>query len=324
MNHPDQIPEQFYDNDQVLTDDGRIYRVIGNVASPDSFIGFNLYSPSHDASEDRTFRGRPYVRNRVEDPPRPYDDALQAYGVVPKDAVVEHFDALSAARDGNASFRGTVWHDLYNGLVALFGEDAVGVLGSALPGLHLTSQGKVKNDVDFFIEGLDNIPVLAAHLPQLRGQFGFTEYSAESEDKIRGGWQEVFTHPDNSLDKIMQRRWSGMQIVQGAGRVVLNTLRFRDKSVNTSLDVVDPTRVITPNISVSGVTTDTCKANLWPRTFRVDSDLGELPVHLLWWKLCSPVRDQDEVTLRGDLVDVDGQAALRIINYAKHSIQIHS
>lgn len=198
------------------------------------------------------------------------------------------------------------------------------MLGSALPGLHLTSAGQVKNDVDFFIEGLGNIPVLEANLPEIRKQFGFTEYSAESEEKIRRGWEQVFTNPDNSYAKIMQRRWSGMQIVQETGKVVLNTFRFRDKNVATSLDVVDRTRLIEPNVSVSGVTTDAAKANLWPRTFTVDSDAGRLPVHFLWWKLCSPVREQDEVTLRGDLVDVDGHEALRISNFENHSIHIHS
>lgn len=317
-----EIPNQFYDNDQVLIDDGRIFRVIGNVASDESFIGFNLYAP--DANGERTFRGEPYTRRRVEDAPRPFDDALDAYGVVAKDRVVEHFDALKAAQDGNASFRGTVWHDLYSGLVDIFGRDAVGVLGSALPGLHLNNEGQVRNDVDFFIEGLGNIPVLRTHLPEIRRRFGFTEYSAESEAKIEGGWKQVFTNPDNSYDKIMARRWSGMQIVQGAGRVVLNTFRFRDTGVHTSLDVVDSSRVITKNVSVTGAAVDADKANLWPRTFTIDSDAGELPVHMLWWKFNSPVREQDEVTLTGDLVDVDGREALRITNYNDHAIQIHS
>lgn len=323
MASPDiQLPSQFYDNDQVLTDDGKIFRVIGNVESNEGFIGFNLYAPDPDG--ERTFRGEPYTRRRVEDAPRPFEDALDAYGVVPKDQVVEYFDALKAAQDGNASFLGTVWHDLYRGLVEIFDEDSVGVLGSALPGLHLNGQGKVRNDVDFFIEGLDNIPVLEAHLPAIRQRYGFTEYTAASEEKIRGGWEKVFTNPDNSYEKIMQRRWSGMQIAQDVGRIVLNTFRFRDTTVQTSLDVVNRENVISKNISVTGVTTDASKSNLWPRTFSLDSDVGRLPVHLLWWKFNSPVREQDEVTLRGDLVEVDGQEALRITNFENHSINIHS
>lgn len=317
-----QLPSQFYDNDQVLTDNGKIFRVIGNVESAEAFIGFNLYAP--DPNGERTFRGESYTRRRVEDAPRPFDDALDAYGAVPKDRVVEHFDALKAAQDGNASFRGTIWHDLYKGLVDIFDEDTVGVLGSALPGLHLNEQGKVRNDVDFFIEGLSNIPVLESHLPAIRQEFGFTEYSAESEEKIRSGWKKVFTNPDNSYEKVMRRRWSGMQIAQDAGRVVLNTFRFRDTEVHTSLDVVSRKNVISKNVSISGVTTDTTKANLWPRTFSLDSDAGALPVHLLWWKFNSPVREQDEVTLCGDLVELDGQEALRITNYNDHSIRIHS
>lgn len=241
---------------------------------------------------------------------------------MPRDRVIEHFDALNAARDGHESFRGTVWHDLYEGLVEIFGHDSVGVLGSALPGLHLTAQGNVRNDVDFFIEGLQNIPVLAAHLPDIRRRYGFTEYSAASEEKIRSGWEKVFTNTDNSYRKIMERRWSGMQIALDAGRIVLNTFRFRDKNVHTSLDVVDKDRVISKNVDVSGITTDTDKANLWPRSFTIDSTEGVLPVYLLWWKLNSP-RDNDEVTLRGDIVDVEGQKSLRITHYENHSIHIH-
>jgi predicted nucleotidyltransferase len=321
MSSPDQLPERFYDNDQVLAEDGRIFRVIGNVSSSDSFIGFNLYRPDPDGT--RSFRGQPYTRNRVEDPPRPYDDALEAYGVVSRDTVVEHFDALRAAQDGSASFRGTVWHDLYEGLVELFGKDSVGALGSALPGLHLNNDGRVRNDVDFFVEGLQNIPVLAAHLTKLRQRFGFTEYAPEVEAKIRRGWEQVFTNPDNSYDKVMQRRWSGMQI-QLAGQTVLNTFRFRDTNVVTPLDIVARDRVIDKNVAVSGVATDAAKSNLWPRSFTLDSDRGVLPVHFLWWKFCSPVREEDEVTLRGDIVDVEGQEALRITNYKDHSIHIHS
>lgn len=321
MSNPE-IPEQFFDNDQVLTDDGKIFRVIGNVASSESFIGFNLYAP--DAQGERTFRGEPYARRRVEDAPRPFGDALEAYGVVAKSSVVEHFDALQAAQDGNASFQGTVWHDLYEGLVEIFGRESVGVLGSALPGLHLNGQGKVRNDVDFFIEGLANIPLLRQHLPAIRQRYGFTEYTSASEAKIMDGWKQVFTRPTNSYDKIMARRWSGMQIVLDAGRVVLNTFRFRDTSVHTSLDVVSTDRVIATNVSLDGHAVGSDKANLWPRTFTLDSGVMETPVHMLWWKFNSPVREGDALSLTGDLVDIDGQEALRITNYDSHSIHIHS
>lgn len=320
MNTPDTIPEQFYDNDQVLMGDGRICRVIGNVAAGDTFIGFSLYKP--DPSGERNFRGQPYTRSRVEDPPRPYKDALQAYRAEPHNEVIEHFDAMRAAQEGHTSFEGTIWHDLYEELVNIFGKETVGVLGSALPGLHVDAAGKVKNDVDFFIEGLENVPKLAQHLIEIRQKLGFTEYSPEAEAKIRGGWERVFVNPANSYDAIMARRWSGMQI-QRAGQIVLNTFRFRDKRIETPVEAVDPKRLIAKNVSITGTALGTDRANLWPRTFTLESGTRRYPIYFLWWKFCSPVREHDQVTLCGDIVDINSTEALRITDYEDHSIHIH-
>jgi hypothetical protein len=319
-----QFPDQYYDMDHVRVDDGRIYRLLGNFSldggEEAKFLGYNLYSP--DAQGDRLFRGEPYTKNYTEDTTAP-PDVLDTYDVLTSSDVVEFFDPIKTAKDRRASYEGTVWAELYDKLTDTFGEDAVGIFGSALPGggLHLNPDGTIKNDVDFFIEGMRNVPVLADNLPRLREGLGFTDYSDESQRGIMAAWKRVFRNQNNSLEAIMDRRWSGMQL-NDAGRIVLNTFRFRDKDVMTPASLLGTDNVIENNVEVSGRVSEATKGNLYPRLFTVESAGEEAPVYSFWWKFSSPVKKSDTVSLCGDLIDVNGHQALRLTNYEDHWIGI--
>ncbi|MGH7158371.1 MAG: hypothetical protein ACREGD_04885 [Candidatus Saccharimonadales bacterium] len=324
MSSPDQLPRQLYDMDHILVDDGRIYRVLGNFAMGDSdggkFLGYNLYSPSDEG--DRTFRGERYTKNYTEDTTSPRD-VLETYDVLTAQDIVEHFDPIKTAQANSHTYDGTVWARLYDKLTSVFGAGAVGIFGSTLPGsgLHLTAEGGIKNDVDFFIEGLNNVPILAEHLPEVREGLGFTDYSPSSQQGIMQSWAAVFRNPNNSLDAIMQRRWSGMQL-NDKGKVVLNTFRFRDRNILTPPALLDSDNIISRNVSVSGFAADADMGNLYPRMFTVEAGEERYPVYSFWWKFSSPVKEKDKVKVCGDVVDVNGQEVLRLTNYEDHWINI--
>jgi len=320
MSAAERLP-QFYDMDHVRVDDGRIYRVLGNFALADgSFLAYNLYSP--DEHGDRTFRGVPYVKNYTEDTSQPRD-VMDTYEVLHPDEVVESFDPIQAAKAMRGTYDGTVWANLYGKLTDIFGEDAVGIFGSALPGtgLHQNTDGSIKNDVDFFIEGLANVPRLEQHLSEVREGLGFSDYSAASQQGIMRAWAKVFRNPNNSLAEIMARRWSGMQFDDN-GRVVLNTFRFRDRRVMPPPQLLAAESIVRRNVEIAGVALDTEGGNLYPRAFTIDADGGQYPVYSFWWKFSSPVKEQDKVAVRGDVVDVDGQETLRLTNYEDHWIRL--
>jgi predicted nucleotidyltransferase len=310
---------QLFDMDHVLLPDGKIYRVLGNFESTDRFLGYNLYSPASNG--DRLFRGQPYVKNYIEEAILP-EDVLETYDIVEKKDIVEYFDPIAAAQVKSNSFRGTIWFDLYEELVELFGKEAIGMFGSALPGLHLNKAGTIKNDVDFFIEGLENVPKLAAHLHEVREELGFTDYDPSTQEEICKGWRKVFRNEHNTFERIIDRRWSGMQLTTDSSKV-LNTFRFRDKSVTALLGLIDTANIAVKNVQLSGTVTDDRGGNLYPRTFTIVTDNGMCDIYSMWWKFSSPVSKGDNVIVRGNIVDGQKHQTLILTNYIDHFIKIN-
>jgi hypothetical protein len=316
-----ELPQQVYDMDYVLLRNGNIYRVLGNVASSDgSFLGYNVYSP--DCHGDRSFRGIPYRKNYTEDQTLTVD-VLDTYELLWRDEVVEYFEPLATAKAVKDRYEGTLWERLYTRLVDLFGAEAIGIFGSALPnsGLQLTPDGNIRNDLDFFIEGLDNVPILEKRLAEVRESLGFTDYTLVSQRRIITTWANVFRNPNCTLVEILQRRWSGMQCTRG-DKVVLNTFRFRDKGVTTPPDLLSSQHIVQRSVCISGVAADSVGGNLYPRTFTLHSERRSYPVYCFWWKLSSPVREDDHVTVCGDVMNSDGQEVLRLTNYQDHYIHL--
>jgi predicted nucleotidyltransferase len=56
---------RYRDLDHVVTKDGRIHRVVGNLDSATELLAYNVYSPTPDG--DRTYRGRCYRKHFTED-----------------------------------------------------------------------------------------------------------------------------------------------------------------------------------------------------------------------------------------------------------------
>lgn len=321
MIDPNQLSPQFYDMDHVRVEDGRIYRVLGNFAlDDDGFLAYNLYSPN--AEGDRTFRGVPYVKNYTEDNVAPRD-VLDTYEVLTPGDVVESFDPISSAQAMSGTYDGTIWAKLYDRLTDVFGQDAIGIFGSALPGsgLHQNPDGSIKNDVDFFIEGLENVAELERRLREVREDLGFTDYSHASQQGILRAWSKVFRNPNNSLGAIMDRRWSGMQLSDG-NTTVLNTFRFRDRNVRPPSHLLSAENIVRRNVEIEGIAADALQGNLYPRAFTVESGDDQYPVYSFWWKFSSPVREKDQVALCGDVIDIDGQEVLRLTNYEDHWIKL--
>lgn len=321
MSNPNQLETQYYDMDHVMVEDGRIYRVLGNFALDDGgFLAYNLYSPNDQG--DRMFRGKPYIKNYTEDTTAP-QDVLETYDIVHPEEVVEFFNPIEAAKRMQGAYEGTVWAKLHEKLADTFGEDSIGIFGSALPGagMHQNPDGTIKNDVDFFIEGLSNVPLLETKLTEVREDLGFSDYTSDSQQGILTAWSKVFRNPNNTLEEIMSRRWSGMQFRDG-DKTVLNTFRFRDREAIAPAQLITPGNIVRRNVEIEGVALDSAGSNLYPRTFTVETESGQQPIYSFWWKFSSPVRDEDRVALCGDVIDVEGQEVLRLTNYEDHWIKL--
>lgn len=309
--------QQLYDMDQVLLDDGRIIRVMGNFSSDDCFFGYNVYSPKQDG--DRFFRGKPYVKNYFEEDDA-VSDVIDTYAIVAKDRIVEFFDPIKTAKEIADSYRGTIWHDLYKGLVEIFGSDSVGVLGSALSGLHLRADGQIRNDIDFFLEGLENVPLLQENMHKVREDLGFKDYGPEATQDIYNESSRVIKNPNTTISKIIERRWSGMELP--AEKPIRNTIRFRDKRFITPLAILDNKNIIEKNVVLEGTVSEGVQSNLYPRMFTIATDDGSREISCLWWKFSSPVIDGDSVIVCGDLMQVDGKKIVRITNFNDHWLQL--
>src|SRR6266567_16054 len=142
------------DLDHIVRCDVRIYRVVGNLSDPEHFLGYNIYSP--DADGDRIYHGRRYRKNYFEDDNLPAD-VLDTYELVAISDIVEHNDPVQAARLNRATYQDTIWDHLHRELAHVFGENHVGIFGSSMFGLHLTPEGRIRKDIDFVIEGTDNV-----------------------------------------------------------------------------------------------------------------------------------------------------------------------
>jgi len=308
---------EFLDLDHVVTTDGRIYRVVGNLEHPYSFVGYNVYSPAPGG--DRLFRGESYRKNYTEDDELP-DDALDTYVILPKASVREHLDPRTAAASSISTIEGTPWGGLYAELTALFGPDKVGIFGSAMLGLHLTPDGAVRKDVDFVIEGAASVPVLRAQLPAIRSRLGFTEVTSARQGQQYERYRRVFRNDSNSTDAVIGRRWTALQAPNG----VVTTIRFRDPDIRMPYQLAGAFPVQAREMTVTGQVTDADLGNLFPRMFRLNTGSFTYTVHLWWWKFASPVRDGETVTVRGSRRDLPGEPVIRVSSFTSHWLQIHN
>lgn len=304
------------DLDHVVTRDGRIYRVVGTLDDQTRFLGYNVYSPG--AGGDRLYRGEPYRKNFIEDH-NLLPDVLDTYELLPATAVVEHHDPIKAARSSSATFRSTIWYDLYTELVRTFGEDAVGIFGSSMFGLHLTPEGGVRKDVDFVIEGIDNVPALRQELPKIREKLGFTSVTPERQLQQYTRYQRVFRNHHNSIRSIIARRWTSLQLTPS----VVTTIRFRDPQHRMPLELVTPPAEGSDHTTLSGVVADADSSNLYPRRFTLITDTGPADVYIFWWKFSTPVRDGDTATLCGSLITTQNQPVVRLTSFTRHWLRIN-
>jgi len=303
------------DLDHVVTSDGQIYRVVGNLDSRTHFLGYNIYSPSTDG--DRLYRGQQYKKNFTEDAKLPVD-VLDTYRLIPVSGIIEHHDPIASAASKRATFMSTVWFDLYAELVGVFGEGSVGVFGSTMFGLHLTSTGHVRKDVDFVIQGLGNVELLRQRLPIIREKLGFTVITTERQLQQHARYQKVFRNRNNSIRSIIARRWTGLQLSER----VVSTIRLRDPSLMVPVALVTPSSDDSHDVVVSGRVVDADSSNLFPRRFGVITQHGQVDIYILWWKFSTPVRDQDSVTLCGSLLSGEMRPTVRLTNFTRHWLSI--
>lgn len=302
---------QLYDLDHILLSNGKIYRVLGNFRSEEHFFGYNVYSPSIDG--DRIYSGEKYRKNFIEDEQLP-QDVLETYEVLHLSDVVLHLDPVQSAQEKSSSFQNTLWFDLYEKLKDLFGEDAVGIFGSSMFHLHLTSEGQVRKDVDFVIEGLDNVEKLRHSLPEIRQHLGFHEVSEARQFQQYQRYQRVFQNNRNTIKEIIKRRWTGLQLSEN----IVSTLRFREKSIVLPLELVHNTTIVQRDAIVSGRVMNAERSNLFPRMFQLETEQWTYSVYVLWWKFSTPARENDRMTICGDKIMLEGREAIRVTHFHNH------
>ena len=305
----------FYDLDHVVLSNGKIYRVLGNLQNEAYFFGYNVYAP--DGNGDRIYQGQRYRKNFLEDEHLP-QDVLETYEVLPRCEVALHLDPIQSAREMCFSFRQTIWFHLYEALIALCGEDAVGIFGSSMFLFHLTSQGQVRKDVDFVIEGIEHVASLQRALPEMRRTLGFQEISEARQLQQYQRYQHVFQNERNTIQEIIRRRWSGLQLSEQ----IVSTLRFREKSSVLPFELVQSPMVMQRNKMVVGKVSDAEMSNLFPRMFTLETETGPYPVYIFWWKLSTPVRPDDEISICGDSILLEGREVIRLTNFRTHWIAI--
>lgn len=306
---------KLYDLDHVLLLDERIFRVLGNLYNEEKFWGYNVYSPNKEG--DRIFNGKKYIKNFIEDEKLP-DDVLDTYNVIYKKNILRHFDPIRSTQENCESFKNSIWFSLYKKLKEIFGKDSVGIFGSSMFNLHLTKEGNVGKDVDFVIQGLENIDKLKKYLPSIREELGFTEVSKKRQYRQYQRYLRVFHNKNNTIKEIIKRRWTGLQLSED----VVSTIRFRDKKILTPFELIDSNNIVEKNFCVSGKVTNANLSNLFPRMFTIEARSNSYPVYLFWWKFSTPVREDDNITLCGDLMKLRGQNIVRVTNYRNHWLRI--
>jgi predicted nucleotidyltransferase len=303
------------DLDHVVTNDGRIYRVLGNLDSQAHFLGYNVYSPNPVG--DRLYRGKRYTKNFIEDDNLP-PDVLDSYELIGTNQVIEHHDPVRSAKLNNASFQSTVWHDLYTELCHVFGSESVGIFGSSMFGLHLTPEGKVRKDVDFVIHGLSRVGELRQRLPEIRDRLGFTDITAERQLRQYARYRRVFRNDNNSIRTIIARRWTGLQLSEQ----IVTTIRLRDSAQAMPVQLVATLARDCKDIIVSGRVVDADSSNLFPRRFTLVTDHGATEIYILWWKFSTPVRDGDVITVCGSLLTLKDSPVIRLTDFTRHWLRI--
>lgn len=302
------------DMDHVVTRDGNVYRVVGNLDSRDYFLGYNVYSPDPDG--DRLYRTRRYRKNLIEDEQLPAD-ALDTYRLIAVDQILEHHDPIAAASSTVESLRSTVWFDLYMELAQIAGRESVGIFGSSMFGLHLTAQGTVRKDVDFVLQDLPNIQTLREALPGIRQRLGFTPISRERQLRQHTRYERIFRNRNNSIQTIISRRWAGLQLSDD----VVTTVRLRSPTAALPIGLT----VSTPSgrdATISGEITDADNSNFFPRRFTLRTAGADIEVYIFWWKFSTPVRDGDKVALCGSLFAGEEGSIVRLSNYTRHWLNI--
>jgi hypothetical protein len=304
----------FTDCDHVVTRDGSIHRVIGNLDSTTCFVGYNVYSPHHDG--DRTYQGKRYRKN-FEDTASA-GDVLQLYHLLPANDVAQHHDPVAAARYRRTKLGPTVWANLYDELAGLFGEESVGVFGSAMLGMHLTEHRTIRKDVDFVIHGnaADTVTVLAERLPEIRSKLGFTSVTTQRQERQFTRYQKVFRHPSNSLDTIISRRWTALQL----SPQVVTTIRLRDPARTMPMNLVTSPSTGLTDVVVTGEVTDIGHSALFPVAFTIHGDDGPTEVIVFWWKFTTPVRLGDRVSVCGSFLP--STATVRLTHFTRHWLTI--
>jgi hypothetical protein len=145
--------------------------------------------------------------------------------MLPKARICEHLDRAAATTHASA-FADSPWAGLDAELSALFGSSAVGIFGSAMLGMHLTSDGTVRKDVDFVIQGTDNIPVLREHLPAIRSTLRFAEVTNARQGNQCERYRRVFRN-DNCTDLVITRRWTALLGLAKSARAGPHAARWR-------------------------------------------------------------------------------------------------
>lgn len=306
----------FTDCDHVVTSDGRIHRVVGTLDDTAHFLGYNVYSPVPDG--DRVFQGERYRKN-FEDTAGA-DDVFELYRLIHRDDVAEHYDPVTAGRDRRAALESTVWADLYDELAAAVGNNAVGIFGSALMGMHLTEHGTIRKDVDYVIHGdaPSTATILAQRLPAVRSRLGFTTVTAQRQEQQRARYAKLFGHPNNSLSTIIARRWTALQ----HSPQVVTTVRLRDPAHTMPMSWVAPPTAELADVVVTGTVTNIDRGATFPVTFTLDSQAGPTTVVVFWWKLTTPVRMGDRVSACGAVLP--GTNTVRLSHFTRHWLTINT
>lgn len=304
----------FTDCDHVMTRDGHIHRVIGNLDSATCFVGYNVYSPHPDG--DRTYQDTWYRKN-FEDTTSA-EDVLQLYRQIPVDDVIEHHDPVAAAPYRRTTLESTVWADLYDQLATLFSQEAVGIFGSALLGMHRTDHGTIRKDIDFVIHGnaAETVTVLADRLPEIRSKLGLTRVTTQRQERQLARYRKVFGHPNNSLDTIIARRWTALQL----SPQVVTTIRLRDPTQSMPMDLVTSPSTGLAEVITTGEVTDIDRSALFPIRFTVCGADGPVQAAVFWWKFTTPVRLGDQVSVCGSFLPSAG--TIRLTNFARHWLTI--
>jgi|SRR5581483_9490051 len=305
------VEQPLYDLDHVVLMNGNIYRVLANFQEKEHFFGYNVYSPN--VHGDRIYRGERYRKNFVEDEQLP-SDVLETYEVLRQSDIVRRIDPIEAAQAYCSSFANTIWFDLYQELIALFGVDAIGIFGSSMFHFHLLPNGQVRKDVDFVIEGLEHVEQLRRCLPEIRQQLGFQEINEARQIQQYQRYQRIFHNTRNTLQAIIKRRWTGLQLSEQ----IVSTLRFREKNIVLPLELVHQTTIVQKDAVISGEVLDAERSNLFPRMFTLSTEKHLYPVYIWWWKFSTPVRTHDRLTLCGDKIMLEGLEAIRMTNFHDH------